>query len=83
MSSKKDDKIINFKKEEDKNFVDSAADWLQEIKCPSTKLGFYLIRRDNKSFDFDWFGNNMEMIGFLDYAKTVISKYVIDNCEDE
>ena len=83
MSSKNDDKIINFKKEEDKNFVDNAADWLNEIKIPETKLGFYLIQRDDKSFNFDWFGDHMKMIAFLDYAKTVILKSVIDYCEED
>lgn len=74
---------MNFKKEEDKNFVDRAADWLGDVKSGKAVLAFYLKQAEDGTFQFDWYGGNMKVIGFLDYAKTVISNYVIEQCEED
>ena len=76
-------KVINFKKEENKNFVDYAADWLDDVKKKEAVLGFYLLQKEDGTFKFDWYGDHMKVIGFLDYAKTVISNYVIEKCEED
>lgn len=76
-------KIVNFKKEEDKNFVDRGADWLNDVRTGKAIIGFYFKYEEDGTFQFDWYGDNMKLLGFLDYAKVVISNYCTDQFMEE
>ena len=76
--------IISFKQDEDdKNFVDRVADFLELVKNNKAKGGLYMYFNDD-GFQFDWYGDSMYIVGMINYANVVISNFMFEyNHNDE